>query len=427
MMNRIFAFLFLAVLVAGCGGPSESFDESVANGQAALRAGDWSAAERSLRGAVRADPENGRLQYNYGQAAFRAGKLSRAGEAFSRAAALLRGDEATDALLGLVRVRGEQGRWRAVQDAMDRANASASLPRKPDVLAVRAAVNMRQGLVEPARADLYEALTINPDHPAALYNLGCVFLAGGDKAAAGEAFNRFFQVAGPGDAEAMKKFEDRMDEVIDVLPGASRRALDYIQRSNETVSPTEARNLALQAVKEDPIGADALWNYAVKLALAQENAEAKAAYLRFAALHPQDPRVAQIPQGAGVAARLAGLESGRKALAARNWKGAETAFRSVTGVDPACFEAVSGLTTSLIYQSRHAEALQEARRAAALRPYDADVLYNVGSLSVAVGQIDEAAAAFRRYLQFADVAANPERAQSVRKWLADAEKNGGSL
>lgn len=420
-------FTFLAaapLLLLGCGGPKpEEAQSFAANGQEALRAGHWEDAYAQLRKAVRAFPGDGFLQYDFAQAALRVGRAKEAVRAFQTAADLLAGDAAVDALLGQARANADLRRWKDASDVLQRARDYASESRHADILAALAGVEYRQGFGDAARKHLSDALlTYGPDNPAALYNLGCVFLYHyGDKPAAFRAFNRYIRVAAP-DPESDARMERHLAALAGVSEGACAAAAEHIRLSRATSSPAEALSLASLAVQEDPIGTEANVNYAER-AMAAGNADvARSAWLRLAHLDPANPALASAPAQFRVKSAAPFLEKAKIAIGTGNLPAAKTQYDKALEADSACYEALRGLVDILYGQGDAAGALKMAERANQLRPNRPDVLFYLGCLYAAdPARKADAIRAYRLYLQHG-WGQNPDNVAAVREWLEHAEK-----
>lgn len=414
----------LLLLAAGCGGPKpEEIAAAAEQGQEALRAGHWADAYAALRTATRAVPDNGALQYDFAQAALRNGKPKEAVRAFQASADLLSGDAAVDALLGLARANADLGRWKDAADVLRRARAYASEARAADLSAALAGVEYRQGLGDAARKHLSDVLLgQNPDHPLALYNLGCLLLHHyGDKPAALRAFNRYLRVATP-DPESDARMESHIAALAGVVEGTATAAQEHIRMSRATSSPAEALSLAGQALQEDPLSPEAYVNYAER-ALAAGNAEvARNAWLRLAHLDPSNPALAQAPAELKVKSTAQPLEGAAIAKSSGNMAAAKTLYTKALQIDPVCYDALRGLLDILYSERDFAGALDKAERANAIRPNRPDVLLYLGCLYAETpGRKADAIRAYRLYLQHG-WKENPDNVANVRDWLERAEQ-----
>ena len=418
----------LLLLVAGCGAPKPGEVEALAaNGQESLRSGQWEDAYNQLKKAVRALPGNGFLQYDFAQAALRAGHAKEARRAFQTAADLLSGDAAVDALLGLARANADLQRWKDASDVLQRARDYASEARLPDILAALAGVEYRQGLGDAARKHLSDILlNSSPDHPAALYNLGCVFLYHyDDKPAALRAFNRYLRVAKP-DPEADARLERHVAALAGVAEGASKAAAEHIRLSRATSSPAEALSLATLAVQEDPLGAEAYINYAERAQAAGNSEAARSAWLRLAHLDPTNPALAKAPAAFQIKSATPFLEKAAIAIGSGNLPAAKSQYIKALEIDPASYDAIRGLMGLLYAQGDTAGATKYAEHANMLRPNRPDVLFYLGCLYAAdPARKADAIRAYRLYLQHG-WKENPDNVAAVREWLESTEK-GTSL
>lgn len=411
-------------LLTACGPDAAKFGDYAAAGQDALRSGDWPAAYESFRAAARIRPSDGRVQYNLGMAAFRAGRPREAARAFETAASLLDGGDAVDALLGLARVRADQRRWDAATDALSRAKGYApDEARQWDILAALSGLEFRQRLRDPAHKHAAEVLAANPDHPVALYNLGCVFLyLYDDKPAALRAFSRYYEVAGESlDDEAANRLDGHLKFLPNVQEGTSAAAQERIRRSNETASPAEGLTLAQLATQEDPLSDEAWFNYAGKCVAAGEIQAATEAYRRFIHLNPTSPDIALIPSGLRLSSPAPFLKKAAVAVQSGNTAAARKQYEQALAADPLCYEALSRLV-DLQYGAGDIEGARKlALRAEQLRPNQPAMLFRIGCYYAAdPAHTEDAVRYYRLFLRYGDPASN--QAATVRQWLEQVAK-----
>lgn len=421
MKPLFFLFPFFLLFLTACGPDAAKFDDYVTAGQEALRSGDWKSACENLDCAARLHPEDGRLQYNLGQAYFLAGRLQPAARAFRNASASLQDENAAvDALLALARVRADQRRWPDAMDALATAQNCASDVRRPDILAAQSGLEFRQNFGEAARRHAAEALDLRPDHPVALYNLGCVQLyCYGEKPAAMRAFARYFKLySATADEEIKSQFEIHFKHLQGVREGPSVSAQKRIQLSNEAASPVEAMNLALIATQEDPLEGDVWRNYAEKCAAAGKQDEARRALRRFTRLSPKSPLLSAIPADclASAADRAVANASIALSSAKPNYAAAKNQYLKALEIDPENVNAYIGLECVNNATKDYVGALDAALHANALRPDQPDLLFRIGCyLAGDPNRRDDASAYFRRFLQYGD--ADSAQAEEAREWL----------
>ncbi len=406
----------VAGLLLGAGCARAPFEASLAKGQEALRAGDAAAAAAHLRRAARARPGSAQLAFNLGMAELEAGRLPRAAAAFRRADAQGGGDS-VDALLGLARVRHLQRRWDDAAEIYERALQRAG--RRPDLLAAMAATELQQDRPEGALTLLTEALAQNPDESVALYNMACLQRdAFQDAGAAVAYFTRFLAVAPESENRARTRAATAVESLGGVRPSTSARAEALILKSRQAPDAAEAVALAGQAVGEDPLSADALWNLAMVLER-QARAPQRAAevYGRFYRLFPEDARVARIPAALRASGEREALEEARAAEAAGNWAAAAAAYRRVLAVDGRNAAHWLRLSNAARAAGDLNQAIEAGIKAQSLKPDDPDTLYLLAYLFQQKGQIPRAVEQYRRYLRFAP---EGDRKESVRQWLLSA-------
>ena len=427
-MKPVSYLLPISLLVlAGCGADEAKLDAYVADGQAALRSGDWKVAQSNLSKAVRLRPGDGRLQYNLGQALLHSGRFSGASKAFSLAAETLDGDEAVDALLGLARARAEARQWAKASDALLRARDYASDQRLPDILAAQSGLEFRQRHGESARSLAAQALDLRPDHPVALYNLGCVFLYHfGDRPAARRAFVRYMEsLKTNADVEASRRMDPHLSAIAGVKEGPAATTAERLRECARAATPDAALNCARVALREDPLDATVWRTYAEACSRVGKFDEARRAYRRLVLLDPSPAVLSSIPAEYGLAAAAAHLRSAAIAFAGANYPAAITHYQLALESNPESFEAASGLEKSYRMRKDYASALEAALRAHALRPDDPDLLFTIGCYLA--GSNDErtsqAVSYYRRYLQRCDPAS--PKAEQVRAWLRGYELSSG--
>ena len=412
--SRIRMAVWCTVLVLGVGCAREPVDKLVADGQAALRAGDYRSAAADLRRAARHRPNSAVLHYNLGMAEMESRRYRQAVRAFDRAATLTT-DDATDALEGLARVRQLQGRWSDARTAYEKAVEKAG--RMPRFLAGMAACEIKTQNPEAALKLLSEALLHDIDEPVALFNMG--FLqrdAFDDRAAAAAYFARFLSVA---PANEKVRGEKALEELGEVLPAASARAEALIMQSRQATNGDEAIAFAAQAVEEDPISADALWNLCGTLA--RQGAESDhivRTYAQFARKFPADSRRSRIPTRYHPVRAERALASARTAANARRWKDAVTAYRQALAFDDRDPAAWLGLSQAAQHLPDLETSLEAATRAVTLQSGNAQAVYQLGTVQHLLGRRAAALENFQRYLQM--IPDGPHK-ESVIEWLNKLE------
>lgn len=403
----------VASLLAGCA--REPVEVQIAKGQQALRNGQYREAAEWLHQAARAKPESVVLHYNLGMAELESGRLTKAADAFTRAAALTT-DGATDALEGLARTRQLQLRWEEAGSAYEQAMAEAG--RLPRLLAGMAAIELKNGRGEQALILLTESLTQDPDEPTSLYNMACVQRdAFGDKPAAAAYFGRFLEVLPSSEQPARTKAEESLAALGDVRAATSLRAENLIMRSRQATSTYEAVALAEQAVAGDPLSADALWNLASLLTKQGTDRErALREYARFARRFPSDSRKERIPTGYQPMSTERALATARAAATASKWSTAVAAFQQAVAADDRVPDVWLELCVAAQNVPDLTTALDAASKALSLRPDHPDALYHLGTVHYRLGHREPAIENIRRYLQLVPESAHKA---TVAKWLKD--------
>lgn len=399
-------------LIAGCA--REPFETNLAKGQQALREGDPAAAGH-LRQAARAKPESATLAFNLGMAELKAGRLSRAAAAFTRAEARCDGSS-IDALLGLARVRHLQKRWKAAENAYELALERAG--RRPDLLAAMAATEIKKGQPESAITLLSEALSQDPAETVALYNMACLQRdAFQDPGAAIAYFGHFLKLAPGAENEARTKAEASVQMLGNVMPSTSARAEAFILKSRQATRMEESVEFAERAVAEDPLSADALWNLAT--ILKNDSKRVESVYARFYRFFPDDSRIKRVPANIRTDAARELLHEAAAAEAAGNWVAAMTAYRRALATEPQNATLWLRLGNAARSAGDYSLALEAASKAQSLRPDNPDTLYLMGYVYLQQKQVPKAIEHYRRYYRIAPAGAQKE---SVRQWLKSVEK-----
>ena len=460
------ALAAVAVMVGGCAG---DWRANLDAGVAYIRQGQYGAAIPVLEKAARGNPRNATVQANLGFAQGEMGNMPAALAALRRAADLAPDDPDPYELMGVLFLRLDRldEARRNLDDAQKRAPGSAR------ILTARAVVDIRAGDPVSAQQRLAKALTLEPDYPAALYNMAHVTrLEPAGAPAAAAYYNRFLKAS---------TTEDRHTEAarayIRSLGGASQedagRIATLLDAAREAVRGQDyARALITlkEAVRTYPASADVLWELVVLYRDYLDDAEtARDLLIQFRTRFAADRRA---PEAARLLASLApaqqgpGLQSllgragsdpsraaellqrgmtqhreGQWAAAAELYRqalsydrnlvaaalnlglvctvqgdaqGAAEAFEYVLKLDPGNAEAGYNLALAFRAGGQAAKAEELARRVIAAHPDHARSYHLMGLLYYAAGRTVEARQYFDRFIELA-----PEDpvARQTREWL----------
>lgn len=276
--------------VSGCN--RESSNEAIGHGQNALQNGDYPAAIRHLKRAVKLNPSNEILYFNLGMAQLLSKDYPSAITAFDQAEKL-NIDGNTEALEGLAEARRQLGDYAGAIQAFERAIEKVN--RKAHLVAGMAVCEMEQGNDENAYELLQQALGTDNHEPVALFNMAVLMQKPkyNEPQKAAELYARFLLESN--NKSTYPKECARAIEAIKTI-GANRSAAlqmqvdDLMMAAKTTKSPAEALKQAAEAVRLDQSNPDALWELLERLAASGHKKDAAAIRLRFQTIFPDDPR-----------------------------------------------------------------------------------------------------------------------------------------
>lgn len=291
-MRNIIAIAALAALFAGCGGEKPTVEE----GERALAEGDFKAAAKIFKAAVKEHPSSVPLHYNLGTAQALAGDASGAISSFREVLRFTPGDlDASEALAAALRKTG-------TADALSEAHELLEfvLPYREEAAARARALNSLALVEEALRRDdlalarLLDARASTPAYAPTLYNLGHLCAAKFRIPAAAAPLLDAFLASAPDDAEAAKRATALRDEAARAVPPP------YSHRANEAAAGliaqggaayakkdfAQAEQLFAQAANADPLDFDAIFNRANALVSLNRKDEAAAAFQAAAAINP---------------------------------------------------------------------------------------------------------------------------------------------
>ncbi len=291
----LLASLFLASLALitfpGCN--RESSEEAIGRGQTALLDGDYKAATRHLKRAVKLNPGNEIILYNLGMAQMLATDYKAADRSFDEADRVSK-DGNTDALEALAEARrlagDPEGAIRAIERAFSKVN------RKAHLVAGLAVCEMEQGHNEYAHQLLQEALDTDSHNPVALFNMAVLLQKPqfNKPTKAADLFAQFITSA------ESAKFEKQKLRAIDALReiNASRSEELQMQIDNLLMKARTAKtkndtvNLTVEAVLLDRSNPDSMQGLIKALKDSGRTQQATALLTNFKDLFPNNLKTA---------------------------------------------------------------------------------------------------------------------------------------
>lgn len=164
---HLVVFVVLALALAGCR-EEQTVPASLADGINALRIGRFEQAAKYLNQTVQRNPRSGVAYSHLGVANWRLGRLRDAVAALEKATKLLPADPVPAEFLGRIRMQMED--WPQAEVALEEARRRC--PDSARILTSLSVVRLKTGRTAEAEELLRKALDIDPEYPAALYNLG---------------------------------------------------------------------------------------------------------------------------------------------------------------------------------------------------------------------------------------------------------------
>jgi serine/threonine-protein kinase len=318
-------------------------------------AGDDPRAERLLRAAVRARPQEVVLYHALGQFLEnqRPSRWAEAVECYAAARALRPelGEALANALLGCN--RGEEGLTLYERLAAERQD-------DPLLHARRGIALYRQGRYQQAEAVCRQAISLAPGSPVAYNILGYALVGQG----------RYKE------AEAACRQAVRVNPAY---PFAHCILAISLSRQDRHREAEAAARLALRLKSDFP---EALTALGKALTAQERHREAEAAFARAIHYRPDSPQE-HIDLGYAL---------GRQG----RYQEAEAACREALRLRPDLPEALNGLGAAVCSQGRHPEAEVLCREALRLQPEYAEASVNLGNALLGQGRLPEAEAALRR-------------------------------
>lgn len=372
-------------------GPSTE-DETFAEAVRQYVAGRRTDAERLCETALIANPDHAGSLHLLGVIAHQSGRLDRAVELLTRAAALSERESAVHNHLG--KALAETGRMEVARIHFERALALA--PDDTETLYNLANALAALQEIDPAIAAFEKALALKPDYADARLNLGSL-LARLDRPS--EAIGQFEAVIAvqPDSAEAYNNLgfvlngRGRHHQAIAALERALAIAPDYPEALNNlgnarlaTGAVTEAIACYQAALSLRPEYVNAFGNLGNALFQSGRYEEAREQFERARALDPHSPAI-----NSGLGNTLQKL--GR-------WNDAVACYERAVALKPDYADAWTNLAAAYNDQRLHDKALACCDKAIAVDGRRAEAFNNRGIALVALDRFDEAMASYARAL-----------------------------
>lgn len=257
----LLSFFFLASLglttLSGCN--RESSEEAIGGGQTALLGGDYKAATRHLKRAVKLNPNNEIILYNLGMAQMLATDYKAAAKSLDQAD-LISTDGNTDALEALAETRRRAGDYDGAIRAFERAFSKVN--RKAHLVAGLAVCEMGKGNNENAHVLLQEALDTDSENPVALFNMAVLLQKPqfNKPTLAAELFSRFIKGSQSSQFEPEKaRAIQAIHEINASRPEDLQMQIDDLLIKARTVkSKEEALKVTLEAFLLDQSNPDSM-------------------------------------------------------------------------------------------------------------------------------------------------------------------------
>ncbi|MEP6787436.1 MAG: tetratricopeptide repeat protein [Acidobacteriota bacterium] len=301
-----------------------------------------------------------------------------------------------------------QGLLSRVSALTAKANPTASL------WAARAALEDGLGKKDPANKSVANALAIDPNNKAALFQFADVALASSDIVRANEIAARLEKTSGSSDGLKLLKakifsYEGKTDDAIKQLQSMERlspAAVDLRNRINasRTMTPAELEK-QLETDAKDPAILGRL------CAMYRRDDPAKALdYCRRASEAEPNSVVHAIGFGAAL-------------VQAKQFDPAVTLFRKILQIAPDNSAAHANLATALFQSKRYAEAKAEFLWLTNAQPKAAAAYYFLGIVHDQLEEFMDAMACYQEYLKLADPVANKLDIDKVNLRLPALQKS----
>ncbi len=293
--HRLHAVLLAFLLVASLSGCNrETSNEAIGRGQTALLSGDYKAATRHLKRAVKLNPDNDIIHYNLGMAQLMATDYKGAERSFDKADKINL-DGNTDALEALAEARRLKGDYKGAIQAFERAFSKVN--RKAHLVAGLAICEMEQGNNEYAHQLLQEALATDSKDPIAIFNMAVLMQKPqfNKPTKAAELYARF--ITSSESATYVKERGRAIQAIADI--GSARpdelqmQIDDLLVKARTAKNKADAFTLTLEALLLDQSNPDSMLALIKVLKASGRAKHAEMMQTNFKSIFPNDPRFAE--------------------------------------------------------------------------------------------------------------------------------------
>lgn len=293
--HRLYAVLLASLLLASLPGCNrETLNEAIGRGQTALLSGDYKAATRHLKRAVKLNPSNDILLYNLGMAQMMATDYKGAERSFDEADQI-NVDGNTDALEALAETRRLKGDYSGAIRAFERAFSKVN--RKAHLVAGLAVCEMEQGHNEYAHQLLQEALATDSKDPIAIFNMAVLMQKPqfNKPTQAAELFSRFITSSESANfAKEKTRAIQAIAEIGSTRPEELQMQIDdLLIKARKAKNNADAFSLTLEALLLDQSNPDSMLALIKALKASGRAKHAEMMQSNFKAIFPDDTRAVE--------------------------------------------------------------------------------------------------------------------------------------